>query len=78
MLNFMVKKTKSLGDIECISLLKSKTQPIVSQYVDDMILSIKCIENNVWNVINLLELFLFINGLKSIRKNLWYIEVIRR
>jgi hypothetical protein len=74
----MVKKTKSLGDIEFISLLKRKTQQIISQYDDDMILFVKRIENNVWNVVNLLELFLFINGLKSIGKNLWYIEVIKR
>jgi hypothetical protein len=77
-LNFMVKKTKSLEDIECISLFKSKNQQIISQYVDDMILFVKCIENNPWNVINLLELLLLINGLKSIGKNLWHIEMIRK
>jgi hypothetical protein len=60
----MVKEAIRLGDIRGILLRGSKKQQTNFKYIDDKILSIKRQNNNIQNAINLLELFLHINGLE--------------
>jgi hypothetical protein len=60
----MVKEAIRLGYVKGILLCGCKKQQTIFKYTDDTTLSIKIKGNNMQNVINLLELFLYINGLE--------------
>jgi hypothetical protein len=58
----MVKEIGGLGDIKGIFLLRGTKQHIHN--IDDIVLLIRGNEENLCNVVNLLQLFLFISRLE--------------
>jgi hypothetical protein len=60
----MMKDVQRLWEIKVIILLVGVEQETLSQYANDTTILVIMVEENLWNVYNLLKLFLSIGGLK--------------
>jgi hypothetical protein len=59
-----MKEVKKLWEIKVITLLVGVKQQTLPQYVNDTTILVIRDEENLWNVYNLLKLFLSIGGLE--------------
>ncbi len=64
LLDYMMKEVKKLWEIKVITLLVGVKQQTLPQYVNDTTILVIRDEENLWNVYNLLKLFLSIGGLE--------------
>jgi hypothetical protein len=53
----MMKASKNLGDIKRFLLWGGERQQIMLQYIDDTKILIRGEENTIWNIFNMLQLF---------------------
>jgi hypothetical protein len=60
----MMKEVQKLWEIKVITLLVGVKQQTLPQYVNDTTILVIRDEENLWNVYNLLKLFLSIGGLE--------------
>jgi hypothetical protein len=64
----MMKEVQRLWEIKVITLLIGAKQQTLSQYAHDTTILVLRDEENLWNVYNLLKLFLSIGGLKILTR----------